>query len=278
MAGNQNQSKYRANHKLKLTAILTQPWTDENTRIDLPVLKNPWGAKVKKIASFLWKRNAKAKPIPRLSTCTTIPQLSTYQYHTNRLDLIVKPMRSTLAFFSNFKGNTSQFFFELMRTPTKTKEIAWLFSTVIWKSLYLLFFLTNPVMSCKSRKWAPFIGIITALIIYMKKFLHSDWLRAVQFFFLNSAEKSARLIQCKKRKQTKHSDWSMIRETHRWPIKSFVFKSSARPGWCNWWRNFSLIAWYVCVPSAQPSEIFSCILLISNHMIFLVQFGINEHL
>ena len=33
------------------------------------------------------------------------------------------------------------------------------------------------------------------------------------------------LIQCKKRKQTKHSDWSMIKETHRRPIKSFAFKS-----------------------------------------------------
>ena len=31
------------------------------------------------------------------------------------------------------------------------------------------------------------------------------------------------------------------------PMKSFVFKSSARPGWCNWRRNFSLIAWYACV-------------------------------
>ena len=50
MAGIQNQSKYRANHKLKLAAILTQLWTDGNTRIDLPVLKNPLGAKVKKIA------------------------------------------------------------------------------------------------------------------------------------------------------------------------------------------------------------------------------------
>ena len=39
----------------------------------------------------------------------------------------------------------------------------------------------------------------------MKKFLHSDWLRAVQFF----------LKQCKKRKQTKPSDWSMIKETQR---------------------------------------------------------------
>ena len=32
----------------------------------------------------------------------------------------------------------------------------------------------------------PFILLI---IIYKKKFLHFDWLRAVQFFFENSAEK-----------------------------------------------------------------------------------------
>ena len=31
---------------------------------------------------------------------------------------------------------------------------------------------------------------VSGLIIYMEKFLHSDWLRAVQFFLLNSAEKS----------------------------------------------------------------------------------------
>ena len=68
--------------------------------------------------------------------------------------------------------------------------------------------------------------------------------------FLKQCRKE--LIQCKKRKQTKHSDWSMIREPHRWPIKSFVLKSSARPGW----RNFSLIAWYTLVPSAQPSRNF----------------------
>ena len=60
----------------------------------------------------------------------------------------------------------------------------------------------------------------------MKKFLHSDWLRAVQFF-LKQCRKE--VIQ-RKKKQTKHSDWSMIRETHRWPIKCFVFKSSAHPG------------------------------------------------
>ena len=61
----------------------------------------------------------------------------------------------------------------------------------------------------------------------MEKFLHSDWLRPVQFFFKQGRKE---LIQCKKRKQTTHSDWSMIKETHGWPIKYFVFKSSARPG------------------------------------------------
>ena len=103
--------------------------------------------------------------------------------------------------------------------------------------------------SCSGPDWG-----ICKLIIYMKKFLHSDWLSAVQFFFFKQCRKE--LIQCKKRKQTKHSDWSMIRETHRWPIKSYVFKSSARPGWHNWWRNFSLTAWYACVSSAQPSRNF----------------------
>ena len=71
---------------------------------------------------------------------------------------------------------------------------------------------------------------ISSITIYMKNFLHSDWLRAVQFFFKQCRKD---LIQCKNWKQTKHSDWLMIKETQRWPIKSFAFKSSARPGWCN---------------------------------------------
>ena len=60
----------------------------------------------------------------------------------------------------------------------------------------------------------------------MKKFLHSDWLRAVQFFL--TVQKTVQ-----KEETNQASDWSMIKETHRWPIKSFAFKSSARPGWCN---------------------------------------------
>ena len=64
----------------------------------------------------------------------------------------------------------------------------------------------------------------------MKKFLYFDWFRAVQF---SGKQYRKDLIQCKKKKQTKRSDWSMIKETYRWLIKSFVFKSSARPGWRN---------------------------------------------
>ena len=53
-------------------------------------------------------------------------------------------------------------------------------------------------------------------------------------------------------------------------------KSSVRHGWRNFWRNVALIAWYACVSSAEPSGIFSCILLISNQMIFHVKFGVNK--
>ena len=95
-------------------------------------------------------------------------------------------------------------------------------------------------------------NLITILIIYMKKFLHFDWLRAVQFYIF-SKQCRKELIQCKKRKQTKHCDWLMMKETHRWPFKYFVFKSSASPGWRKWRRNLSLIAWCACVSSAKPS-------------------------
>ena len=43
-----------------------------------------------------------------------------------------------------------------------------------------------------------------------EKFLHSDWLGAVQFFLKQLVRK--RVNSVKKRKQTKHSDWSTIKE------------------------------------------------------------------
>ena len=33
------------------------------------------------------------------------------------------------------------------------------------------------------------LACVYSLIIYMKKFLHSDWLRAVQFFFFKTVQK-----------------------------------------------------------------------------------------
>ena len=69
-------------------------------------------------------------------------------------------------------------------------------------------------------------------------------------------------------------DWLLSNRVWSGPVKSFAFKSSVRLGW----RNFPLIAWYACVSSAEPSGIISCVLLISNHMMFNVKFGINKHL
>ena len=49
------------------------------------------------------------------------------------------------------------------------------------------------VISNRTRAASSFdfeiMCMISDLIIYMKKFLHFDWLRTVQFFFENSPEK-----------------------------------------------------------------------------------------
>ena len=45
----------------------------------------------------------------------------------------------------------------------------------------------------------------------------------------------------------------------------------------NWWGNFSLIDTRAFL-LLNHLEIFSCILIVSNHMILFVQFGINKHL
>ena len=73
------------------------------------------------------------------------------------------------------------------------------------------------------------------------------------------------VIQCKLCIEILDYDWLMNNRVWSGRMNSFVFKSSARPGW----RNFFL---------PNHLEIFSCILSIRNHMIFLVQCGINKHL
>jgi len=50
------------------------------------------------------------------------------------------------------------------------------------------------------------------------------------------------VIQCKLHIEILDYDWLMNNRIWSGPIKSFAFKSSARPGWHNLWRNFSLIA------------------------------------
>ena len=68
---------------------------------------------------------------------------------------------------------------------------------------------------------------ISLLVIYLKKFLHIDWLRAVQFFFRKQWRKE--LIQCKKNKQTKHSDWSMIKKKLTLANQIFCFQIKRMP-------------------------------------------------
>ena len=111
-----------------------------------------------------------------------------------------------------------------------------------------------------------FMYIITTVIICMKKFLHSDWLRAVQFF-LNSAEmswfsakisnKPSILIgQGSKKLTDGQSNLLLSNQAH-------ALDGAIDGAICPWFRvtlAFLLL---------NHLEIFSCILLISNHMIFL---------
>ena len=99
----------------------------------------------------------------------------------------------------------------------------------------------------------------------MKKFLHSDWLRAVQFFFKQCRKE---LIQRKKREQTKHSDWSMINKLTDGQSNLLLSNQA---------HALDGVIFPDCLIHLR-FEIFSCTLLISNHVNFLVQFGINKHL
>ena len=112
----------------------------------------------------------------------------------------------------------------------------------------------SPEMRLKSfgtfQKQAPdCYQLAWYLIKHMKKFLHFDWLRALQFFS-KTVQKRVNSVQ---KEETNQAFWLVNDQRNlQMAIKSFVFKSSARPGWRNWWRNISLIAWYTCVSSVLP--------------------------
>ena len=98
----------------------------------------------------------------------------------------------------------------------------------------------------------------TYWINIIHKKISSCWL--AESMSINSKQCTKVEIECKKLRLSVKTwywiDWqeSRKRETHRWPIKSFVFTSSAGPGWPNLWRNFSLIEWYAsCLLYTSPS-------------------------
>ena len=76
---------------------------------------------------------------------------------------------------------------------------------------------------------------VYVLIIHMKKLLDSDWLRTVQFS-LKQCRKE--VIGCKKGNKANIliGQWT---KKFTVPIKSFVFKSKAHPGWHNYGAIFS---------------------------------------
>ena len=78
------------------------------------------------------------------------------------------------------------------------------------------------------------IYIINSVIIYVKKLLKTDWLRK-ECKMSNTSAKS--VIQCKLYIEILDYDWLMNNRVWSGPMKSFVFKSRAHPGW----HNFSLI-------------------------------------
>ena len=73
-----------------------------------------------------------------------------------------------------------------------------------------------------------YLVAITCLIIYMTKLLDSDWLRK-ECKMCNTSAKS--VIQCKLHIEILDYDWLMNNRVWSGPVKSFIFKSSALPGW-----------------------------------------------
>ena len=130
----------------------------------------------------------------------------------------------------------------------------------------------------------------------MKKLLDSAWLRKVQFF-LNTVPKRGNWMQ---KKVIKQAFW-LVNEQRSSQIayQIYCFQIKRAPWMAQLWRNFFLIAWSNHLRLSARTKLrreftvhkvqnilhanlslnfFMFILLISNHTVFLVQFGINLHL
>ena len=126
----------------------------------------------------------------------------------------------------------------------------------------------------------------SSLIIYVKKIFHADWLRACQL--IPNSAKTWNFFDCWKTKlvqklEIKLIDRKVAKEKLTDEQSNLLFSNQAHA------LDGAIFPWLrdtPCVPSAQPSrnffinqhgEIFACILLTGNQMIFLVQFGISKH-
>ena len=120
------------------------------------------------------------------------------------------------------------------------------------------------------------VKIVFTLIIYMKKFLHSDWLRAVKFF-LKTLQKRVNSMQ---KEVTNQAFWLVNDERNTDGQSNILLSNQAHAldGAIDGVIDGTIFLWLRAFLLLNHLEIFSCILLISNHMIFLVQFGINKHL
>ena len=106
--------------------------------------------------------------------------------------------------------------------------------------------------------------LVQVLIVYMKKCLHSDWLRAVQFSF-KTVQKRVNSVQ---KEETNQVFWLVNDQRNsKMANQIFCFQIKRMPWMAQLMAQF--------FPDCVIRVCFFCILLISNHMIFLVQFGIN---
>ena len=81
----------------------------------------------------------------------------------------------------------------------------------------------------------------------MKKFLHSDWLRAVQFFFFKTVQKRVNSMQ---KEETNQAFWLVNdKRNSQTANQIFCFQIMRTP-----WMAQSMAQFFPdCIPSAQPS-------------------------
>ena len=101
----------------------------------------------------------------------------------------------------------------------------------------------------------------------MKKFLHFDWLRAVQFFS-KTVQKRVNSVQ---KEETNQAFW-LVNDQRNLQMANqiFCFQIKRTPSMAQFFPDCVIHVRFFCFTISKFR-----VLLISNHMIFLVQFGIS---